>query len=380
VKVQRLWILLLLCPVLGCSHKRSDASADEVRSTDGTVVFAQNSPKLQQLRVQAAVVTKIPDEITAPGAIEPDPTRYSRLALPGPGRVSKLLVRAGEQVKQGQTLALIDSPDIDTARAGYIQAEANLSVAKANVSKADSDAARAHDLFDHNAVAQKDVLTADNALAQATAAVEQAQAVLQQAKNRMVQLGISLSGELRTATLRSPVSGKVLEINIVPGEYRTDTSAPIITVADLSRLFVVADFPESAMAKLRIGFPLEISVNAYPGETFSARVSRIADVIDPKTRTVKVYAQVENKHERLRPDMFGEVRHVGSVKSAVSVPATAIIQDGETFLVYVEASPGKFQPRTIQPGTHTGSSVAITSGLQAGEQVVVDGVMLLRGQ
>ena len=87
----------------------------------------------ESLRVQAAAVTKIPDEITAPGAIEPDPTRYARLALPGPGRVSRLLVHAGEQVKQGQTLALIDSPDVDTARAGYIQAEANLVVAKANL-------------------------------------------------------------------------------------------------------------------------------------------------------------------------------------------------------------------------------------------------------
>jgi cobalt-zinc-cadmium efflux system membrane fusion protein len=325
-------------------------------------------------------VTKIPDEITAPGAIEPDPTRYARLALPGPGRVSRLLVHAGEQVKQGQTLALIDSPDVDTARAGYIQAEANLVVAKANLSKAESDDARSHDLFDHNAVAQKDVLAADNALAQAKAAVEQAEAVLQQAKSRMAQLGITLSGEQRAASLRSPVSGKVLEISIVPGEYRTDTSAPIITVADLSRVFVVADFPESAMAKLRIGFPLEISVNAYPGETFAARVSRISDVIDPKTRTVKVYAQIENKKERLRPDMFGDVRHVESMTSAVTVPQTAIIEDGEKFLVYVETSPGKFQPRAIQPGSHTGSSVAITSGLQPGERVVVDGVMLLRGQ
>jgi membrane fusion protein, heavy metal efflux system len=380
VKAQRLWIVLLLCLLLGCGHKRSETPADEVRSGDGSVVFAHNSPKLQQLRVQPAALTKIPDEVTAPGTIEPDPTRYSRLALPGPGRVSRLLVHPGEQVKQGQSLALIDSPDVDTARAGYIQAETNLSVAKANLSKAEADAARTHDLFDHNAVAQKDVLSADNALAQARAAVEQAQAVLQQAKSRMAQLGISLSGELRTATLRSPVAGKVLEINIVPGEYRTDTSAPIITVADLSRVFVIADFSESALSKLKIGYPLEMSVNAYPGETFSARVSRISDVIDPKTRTIKVYAQIENKKERLRPEMFGDVRHVDSVKTAIIVPKTAIIEDGEKFLVYVETSFGKFQPRAIQPGTQSGSSVAVTSGLQTGEQVVVDGVMLLRGQ
>jgi membrane fusion protein, heavy metal efflux system len=380
VKSQKLWIFPLLCPILACNHTRSQAPADEVRSSDGTVVFAQNSPKLQQLRVQAATVAKIPDEVRAPGAIQPDPTRYSRLGLPGPGRVSRLLVHPGEQVKQGQTLALIDSPDADTARAGYIQAEANVSVANANLSKAESDATRVHDLFDHNAVAQKDVLAADNALAQAKAAVEQAQAALQQAKSRLAQLGISLSGELRTAMLRAPVAGKVLEINVVPGEYRTDTSAPIITVADLSRVFVVADFPESALSKLKIGFPLEMSVSAYPGETFSARVSRISDVIDPKTRTVKVYALINNKNERLRPDMFGDVRHVESVKSAVTVPQTAIIQDGERFLVYVETSPGKFQPRTVQPGTQNGKNIAIASGLQTGEQVVVDGVMLLRGQ
>src|SRR5262249_45065624 len=139
VKSQTLWMFFLLCDLIGCRGTRSQAPADEVRSGDGTVVFAQNSPKLQQLRVQLATVTKIPDEVTAPGAIQPDPTRYSRLALPGPGRVSRLLVHAGEQVKQGQTLALIDSPDVDTARAGYTQAETNLNVANANLGKAESD-------------------------------------------------------------------------------------------------------------------------------------------------------------------------------------------------------------------------------------------------
>src|SRR5262249_13552160 len=153
-----------------------------------------------------------------------------------------------------------------------------------------------------------------------------------------------------------------------------------ITVADLSQVLVVADFPESALSKLRVGFPLELNVSAYPGEIFSARVTRISDVIDPKTRTVKVYALINNKHERLRPDMFGDVRHVDSVKNAVTVPQSAIVEDGDKFLVYVETSPGKFEPRTVQPGTHDGKNTAVESGLQPGEQVVVDGAMLLRGQ
>jgi membrane fusion protein, heavy metal efflux system len=172
----------------------------------------------------------------------------------------------------------------------------------------------------------------------------------------------------------------VLELNVAAGEYRNDTNAPLMTIANLSTVWVSADVPESSLRLVHVGERVDVTLAAYPNETFHARVMRIADTVDPQTRTIKVRAELENPGGRFRPEMYGSIRHTDSMQMRPVVPAGAAIQgDGHT-VVFVEKGQGRFQQTEITVGKRTGDLLPVLSGLSAGDRVVVDGAMLLKTQ
>jgi cobalt-zinc-cadmium efflux system membrane fusion protein len=137
--------------------------------------------------------------------------------------------------------------------------------------------------------------------------------------------------------------------------------------------------PEASIRFIRIGERVAIDLVAYPGETFNGRVSRIADTVDPQTRTVKVQAEVENGAGRFRPEMYGRIHHIEATAKLLVVPVTAVIErDGKSTL-FVETTPGRFEQRPVEIGKRDGDVVRVTAGLSEGEVVVVDGGMLLQG-
>jgi cobalt-zinc-cadmium efflux system membrane fusion protein len=303
----------------------------------------------------------------------------SKVVAPVAGRVARVLVAVGDAVRQGQPLFTIDSPDADAATSTHLQADAAVSQARATLIKAQADAERSKDLFDHNAIAKKEVLSADSALAQSQAALDQALAAREQAERRLSVLGLSPRDFKQQVTVRSPLSGKVLDLSVVPGEYRNDTSAPVMTIADLSTVWVSSQVPETYIRFIQPHERVEISLVAYPDETFEGRVLQIADTVDPQTRTVKVHAELDNRNGRFRPEMFGSIHHIESTAMMPVVPAGAVIEGDGHATVFVEPSPGTFQERTVVIGKKAGDRVRVISGLKAGETVVVDGAMLLSG-
>src|SRR5262249_12853202 len=130
---------------------------------------------------------------------------------------------------------------------------------------------------------------------------------------------------------------------------------------------------------VQMGEEVEISLVAYPGERFAGHVSRIADTVDPQTRTVKVQAEIANREGRLRPEMYGTIHHVEATAPTVVVPFAAVVQDENAALVFVESSPGRFEPRPVTLGKRAGADVRVVDGLTPGQTVAVDGVMLLEG-
>jgi len=343
------------------------------------VVVPLDSPQAAQLKIEPVQVREIPvDEVTAPGRVGIDPNRSSRLLLPVAGRVVTVLARVGDAVEQGQPVLSVDSPDADAAIAGSIQAEAAERQAEAALRKTDADLARTTELYEHRAVAQKDLLGAQNDQAQARAALETARAVLHQARRKLELLELK-PGDLRQVVkVRAPISGKVLEVNVVPGEYRNDTGTPLMTIADLSRVWISSDVPESAIRLIRVGERVTITMVAYPGEEFDGRVARIADVLDPQTRTVKVYVDMANPRGRFRPEMFVTIRHSGDSRPTPVVPVGAIVQEYGRPIVFLERAPGRFERREVVLGPRAGDLMPVISGVRAGERIVVDGGVLLK--
>lgn len=274
----------------------------------------------------------------------------------------------------------IVSPDADAALSAHMSAQATVTQSEAALNKARADFDRASDLFEHNAIAQKDVLTAESAFAQARAALEQAVASREQTSRRLMVLGLEPGKFRQQVVVPAPLAGKVLELSVVPGEYRNDTTASVMTIADLATVSVTSQVPESYIRFVRLAEAVEISLVAYPGETFTGHVSRIADVVDPQTRTVKVQAELDNRSGRLRPEMYGSIHHIASIAKTPVVPAGALVQndDGQS-IVFVETAPGRFERRQVKPGKPAGDLVRVAAGVAPGDRVVVDGVMLLNG-
>jgi membrane fusion protein, heavy metal efflux system len=364
----------------GCTSRTAAASGPAVLVTPGTVVIPVDSPMLKQITRDTVRLAALPtDEVVAPGRIEANPNRISKVMLPVTGRVMTVLVKAGDAVRKEQPLLTIQSPDADAAMSMFLSANASVTQAQAVLSKAQSDFDRISDLFEHNAVARKEVLSAESALEQSRAAVDQALASREQARRRLAGLGLTPGDFKQEVVVRSPLAGKVLELSVVPGEFRNDTNASLMTIADLSTVWVTSQVPESYIRFVQVGERVEINLVAYPSETFDGKVSRIADTVDPQTRTVKVQAEMENRNGRFRPEMFGNIHHVESVANIAVIPSAAVVQEGDRTVVFVEWTPGHFEERRVTIGQSSGDRVRVLSGLTPGESIVVDGAMLIKG-
>ncbi len=383
-RAARLFTLtLLLGAANGCTPKQEPAAAAPVAEAggQGVITLPANSPMLKELHVAALESrTLATSEVSAPAKIEANANRVSRVALPLAGRIAEVMVRLGDAVRQSQPLVSISSPDADAAAAAHLQAVAGLAQARANLGKAQSDYDRSKDLFEHNAIARKEVLNNENALAQAQAVKDQAAAALEQATRRMSLLDLKPGEYGQKVLVRAPISGKVLDIAVAPGEYRNDTSAVLMTIADLSTVWAAADVPESSIRFIRVGERVDIELSAFPGETMHGTVTRIADTVDPATRAVKVRAELPNPNLRLKPEMFGRMRHIESTATVPVAPVGAVVEAAGHSIVYRELSPGKFQVVEVKTGHPDRASgmIPILEGLKTGERIVVDGAMLLK--
>lgn len=381
-KLSLLFVCLLL--VSACvSKEATEAKAPEkappaVAKSDRITIPA-DSPKLAQIHSEVVANAAVPaNEVNSPGKVEANPNRLSHVIAPLAGRVIQVLVHIGDAVKQGDPVLIMECPDLDTAIANHAQAAASVTQAKIALAKAKSDYERTKTLFDKGAVAEKELIAAQSVVAQSEPAITQAEALTSQALRRLQILGVQPGAVGQKLTVRAPISGKVLEIGVAASEYKNDTSASLVTIADLSSVWVSSDVQESYIRLVRKGEQVEIALSAYPNEKFSGRVLQIADVEDPTTRTIKVRSELPNPNGRLRPEMFAQIRLIGESKQMPVIPMGAILQADGKSVVYRELSPGVFQLVNVTTGGKAGDKIAIASGLKAGDRVVTDGVMLLR--
>ena len=376
-------LALALAFIAGCG-KNPEAAVPakpqaKASANPSQISFPADSPQLARIKVAAVDTAQVPTvEVTAPGKVELNANHVSHVALPLSGRIAGVLVRLGDQVKSGQPLLLLESPDVDAAMSTYLSSQAGVNTAKSGVLKTQADYDRVKDLFENKAVAQKEVVNAESALAQSKAALEQAQAAREQAERRVAILGLNKGEYGQKVAVKAPMSGKILELNVASGEYRNDTNAPLMTIADLSTVWVASDVPETQIRFIEVGEPLEIVLSAYPGQTFRARVTRIADTVDPQTRTIKVRAEMDNRAGRFRPEMFGSIRHVESTTLLPVVPVEAVMQSDGQNIVYREVSKGVFEPVAVKLGNRETGRIGVEQGLKKGDRIIVDGVMLLK--
>ena len=355
IRCRRLLGFSVLFFLAGCRHASSPTPA-------GADPEAASSP------VQYVPVTEQPieDQLDLSGKVQADPARSFRVFPPASGRVLDVKVKPGDFVSKGETLATIESADAGSAQSDLVKAEIE-------ATRAQREADREKVLVDHGAVAEKDYIDAK-------AAADSAQAELARAKQRLQALGMNAQTTSDHISLTSPSRGVVLTVGAAAGEFSKslDNADPLITIADLSVIWIVGDVFEKDIAKVQPGTRVTVSVDAFPGQQWTGRIDSVSGALDPMTRTLKVRVPLQNPGNKLKPEMFAEIHVDVGRHSALVVPTSAVIHEGQNTVVFVENN-GKSEQRNVTTGQAVDGKVEITSGVEKGERVAANGAELLTG-
>lgn len=364
----RRWASPAICVLLAACGQHAPATnaalATALMREGSSIVVPAASPLRKALQFDSAAATTFERPISVPGVIEADAARLVKIVPPVGGRIVRVYKALGDAVRAGEPLLTLDSADLAQATNDANKAQAALALASHVLT-------RQQDLVSAEIAARKD-------LEQAQSDHAQAQSEARRAQSRLSQLGSALGrGNGRAYTLNAPISGHVIDLTGAQGGFWNDTNAPLMTVADLSKVWLTASVQEKDLAAVFVGQPTRIALNAYPGEQLTGRVAYVGQVLDADTRTVKVRVALDNAAGKLRPGMFASAVFSGASHEAITVPASALIQDGFNTRVFVERAPWTFEARNVKTGAQIGSQVEIISGLRAGERIVVkDGVLL----
>lgn len=348
--------------ILGLGLTACDRREQEAHETGA------GSQAVQEKTVRYLPVSQqaVEDWLEVGAKIQPDPTRIFRIFSPASGRILGIQVKPGDAVKRGETLGTLDSSDAASARSDFAKA-------KIEAERASRAADREKVLFDHGAAAEKDYIDA-------RAVSDSAATELTRAKHRLEMLGVNPSASMDRVPLLSPAHGVVLTVSAAPGEFSKslDNADPLITVADLSTVWVVGDVYEKDISKVQLGKQVTITFDAYPGHRWKGQIESLSGALDPATRTLKVRVTLQNANGKLKPEMFATI-HVDIGKhDAIVVPSSAVIHEGQATTVFVDNS-GKPEQRNITTGQAIDGKVEVKSGLQIGQQIAVDGAELLTG-
>ena len=359
-------------------HLHEEPGHEEPGHEEGVIRLDPAAAKASGVRVEAAGQRALLPEIRTTGRVAFNENRLAHVGPRSEGRVVEVKADLGAQLAKGQVVAILDSVELGRARAEFLGARAELQVAEARV-------AREQALLAEKITSQAEVLAAQAAFEQSrgrsSLAAETLRVLGLSAREiEALDFGSDAPGRL---ALRAPFAGTLVERHLQRGEYvaRPDT---LFTVADLSSLWIWIDVYERDLSRVHLGDEARVTVDAWPGRTWSGAVTYIRDAVDPDSRTVRARIEVENPDRALRAEMFAAVQLLdphhedADAETVLAVPDAAVQRGAKGSVLYVETAPGTYEQRDITLGHRSGGFAEVLSGLTTGEQVVVAGAFLMK--
>lgn len=368
-----------MAPVPKAADKPADKTAADKPSGDAIIV---DDEQIKQISTDAVKERMVAVDRKATGKVGFNEDRLTPVFTPFPGRMVELLANKGDNVRSGQPLAVVESPDFVGAQNDVASARSDLVKAKIGLDAAQVAEQRAKRLHDQEAIATKDLQQAETDLARAQDDVRRSQAAVAAAENRLRLFGKEPDETAAVdpkVTLRAPIAGTIVDRKVGPGQYvKPDSPDPLFLITDLGEVWVLVDVFESDVATIHLNMPVEVTVSAYPDKVFPARISFISPTVDPATRTLRVRCLVPNPHGLLKPDMFATIK-IGSAgqQPVVTVPSSAIVVDGNDSVVFITDSPGHFHRRTVHVGKEVDGGFIVDSGVRPGDVIATRGALLL---
>jgi cobalt-zinc-cadmium efflux system membrane fusion protein len=328
------------------------------------LIVPADSPLRSKLVVSQVTEVASPHILMLPGVVEANPSHIVNILPPLTGRLTELKVNLGDVVKEGQTLAIIHSPDLSQAYSDMDKARDALDLANKALNRA-----RGVNVIGANAVKELEQITSN--YEQAMAEFKRAEARL----NTLVGAGGTING--RVLSINAPISGTITALNSGMGAYLNDPTATMMTLSNLDNLWVTAYVPENLLSSVAKGQEVDVELSTYPGQIFHGVISFTSALLEPDTHRNKARIAFANEDGKLKPNMYATVSIMVPETKQIVVPLSALLMNNDNVTVFVEVAPWTFVRRVVELGQEDGNNVRILSGLVPGDRVVIRGGVLL---
>jgi membrane fusion protein, heavy metal efflux system len=361
-------LLTSLLLISGC--KKSQPSAASQTAQDPNLVMA-NEALLAQIKISVVSQGDVSDILRVAGQIDFDEQALTRIGASVTGRVTQINAQLGNEVKKGDTLALINSSELSNSQLAYLKARSEKEFHRRTVQ-------RAKTLF------EADVISAAE-LQRRESEYEVASAQTRAAQDQLRVLGVNLKAmeELATtgaidsvASVMATIKGVVVERKVTTGQV-VQPADVLFTVADLSRVWAVAQVPEQQVAQVKVGQSVRIEVPALENEKLIGKLIYVGQTVNPESRTVLVRTELDNTSGRLKPSMLASMLIESTPTKRVVVPITAIVREQDADYVFIEEKPGSFRLKPVRLSSEHNGQRVVLDGLSQGMRIVSDGAFHL---
>jgi cobalt-zinc-cadmium efflux system membrane fusion protein len=366
-------------------HPWMAAAENTTKGADFIRVVPEQLHQLEVVKVESYAFL---DQRSAIGQIAFNEDASTPVLTPFSGRVTRLIARVGDQVKRGDPLLEIDSPEQVPPQNEFIAAQGARNKARSQLNLAQIVEKRARDLYEGKAAPFKDLQQAEAQLAAAESDMRSTETALEAARIRLRILGhadaeiseLEQRGTINRVTrITAPIDGTVISRKVGPGQHvKSDSAEALYVIADLSTMWLKAQIFEQDIASVRIGQEVEARVAGAPNRTFKARIANIGSASDLTTRRIMVRSEIANPDGALKSEMFATFKiEIAEPSVAPAVPIDAVIREGDLATVWVETEPMLLRRRVVEIGVQQDGRMQIRRGLAVGELVISRGAIFV---
>ena len=365
-------LLMMLFSLVACKGG-NDQPAAKKQEVDPNIV--ELSVELQKtvtlMKVGQADIREV---LRIPGSIQVDEQRMARIGAPVTGRITDIDAVLGQHVQRGQALATLNSTELAQNQLVYIKALQQIDLQSKAVE-------RARVLLEADVISKAELQRRESELSAA-------HADLNAAGDQLQVLGMSSQGVAKLSktsqmhsfsTVTARISGTVITRKINLGQV-VQPSDELFVVADLSKVYAVAEVPERQIDLIEKGQEVDILIPSINEKLIKGKLVYVSDIVNPETRTVMVRSELSNTSREIKPDMLVSMLVQSKPISKVSVPVKSIIRENDKNYVFVQISPNKYRLREVDVGDEFNGMVAIVSGVEEGETIVSDGAFHLNNE
>lgn len=358
-------LLALSFITVACSSKKEEAPV-EAKVADPNIVEITDQ-LAQQIKLHKTGNIEMRGTMRIPGTIQVDEQRMARIGASVTGRIKDIDATLGQNVKNGQVLATLNSTELAQNQLVYIKAAQQISLQTKAVERA-------------KLLQEADVIGSAE-LQRREAELQAAQAELNAARDQLIVLGmgesaidkLSNTGQIRSfSNVVSRINGTVISRKVNLGQV-VQPAEELFIIADLSHVWVVAEVPEQQIDLIQVGEEVLVEIPALANKQYKAKLIYEGDVVNPQTRTVTVRSDLENINREIKPDMLVSMLIKSSPQPKLAVPLQSIVRENDTTYVYVQLTANKFRLREVELGAEYDGMVTINNGVSEGEMVVADG-------